>query len=119
MAAKALVVTLYITLGWLGWVPFWLVVAVVSRDIIIVSGALLFHFLTGELEIRPTYLSKANTAVQLGFLALILVDAASRLDLGIGSQYLSLVVLVTTVGSGLQYILLWLRKAVHYEDATG
>ncbi len=118
LADKALVVTLYITLGWEGWVPFWLVVAVVSRDAIIVSGAMVFHYLTGALEIAPTYLSKANTTVQLALLAFILVEAAGGLDLAAWRGYLAWLVLITTVGSGLQYIILWLRKVTHFEDAT-
>jgi len=119
VADKALVVTLYVALGWVGWVPFWLVLAVVSRDALIITGALIFHYLTGALEIEPTYLSKANTAVQLALLALILVDAATAWDLGWWRSTLAVVVLVTTVASGVQYILLWLRKMGRFEDAAG
>lgn len=119
LADKALAVALYVTLAWLGWVPFWLVVAVVARDVIIVSGALLYHYLTSGLEVAPTLLSKANTALQLGYLALILVDAAVAVDLGGWHTLLAVAVLITTVASGLQYVLVWLRKAVEHELGTG
>ena len=119
IADKALAVALYVTLAWLGWVPFWLVVAVVARDAIIVTGALVFHYLTGALEMAPTYLSKANTAVQLVFVALTMVDAAFALDLAEWRAYLAVAVLATTVASGLQYVVVWLRKAMHHERETG
>lgn len=119
IADKALVMALYITLAWLGWVPFWLVVAVVARDGIIVAGALAFHFVTGALEITPTRLSKANTTVQLAFVALVLVDAALAPDLAVVRWYLEMAVLATTVASGLQYVVLWLRKALAHEQGGG
>jgi cardiolipin synthase len=119
IADKALVVALYVSLAWLGWVPFWLVVAVVARDAIIVAGALAFHYLTGALEMAPTYLSKANTAVQLVYVGLVLVDAAFAADLAAWRGYLAALVLVTTIASGLQYVVLWLRKAIRYEQGEG
>ncbi|HKJ70949.1 MAG TPA: CDP-alcohol phosphatidyltransferase family protein [Gammaproteobacteria bacterium] len=119
IADKALAVALYVTLAWLGWVPFWLVLAVVARDALIVSGALAFHYLTGALEMAPTYLSKANTAMQLVYLGVILVDAALAVDLAAWRSGLALVVLATTVASGLQYVVLWLRKAMRHEQGRG
>ena len=116
VADKALVVSLYISLAWLGWVPFWLVVAVVARDGIIVVGALGYHYLTGALEMVPTLLSKANTALQLGFVALVLVDAAAAVDLGALRAGLAWAVLLTTVASGVQYIVVWLGKALAHEE---
>jgi len=119
IADKALAVALYVTLAWLGWVPFWLVVAVVARDVIILAGALLYHYLTSGLEVAPTLLSKANTALQLGYVALILVDAALAVDLGAWHTPVAVAVFITTVVSGLQYVLVWLRKAVEHELGTG
>jgi cardiolipin synthase len=116
VADKALVVALYISLTWLGWIPFWLMVAVVARDGIIVVGALGFQYLTGALEMAPTVLSKANTAFQLGYVALVLLDAAAAMDLAGWRKLLAGVVLVTTVASGLQYVLVWLRKALAHEQ---
>lgn len=116
IADKALAVALYVTLAWLGWIPFWLVVAVVARDGIILAGALAFHFVTGNLEVAPTRLSKANTGVQLAFVALVLVDATFGPDLAAWRTNMAALVLVTTVASGLQYVVVWLRKALRYEQ---
>lgn len=115
LADKSLAIGLYITLAWQGWVPFWLVLAVVSRDSIILVGAMAYHYLTGLLEITPSLLSKFNTALQLGFIALVLLDAATALEFKRVQTYLAFVVLVTTVGSGLHYVFVWLRKVAYFE----
>ncbi|MFA9459419.1 CDP-alcohol phosphatidyltransferase family protein [Thiohalorhabdus sp. Cl-TMA] len=115
IADKALVVTVYVALAWVALIPFWLVVAVVSRDLIIVGGALAYHYLTGALEMVPTFLSKLNTALQLALVTLVLVEAALPMGVHVWVDWLAVLVLVTTVASGLQYVVVWLRKAWAYE----
>ncbi|HKJ87647.1 MAG TPA: CDP-alcohol phosphatidyltransferase family protein, partial [Gammaproteobacteria bacterium] len=75
------------------------------------------HYLTGALEMAPSLLSKLNTALQLALVTLVLVDAAFPAELGTWSQRLALLVLATTVASGLQYVVVWLRKAWAYETS--
>ena len=50
IADKALLVGTYITLGHEGFLPIWLVILVVFRDIVIVGGALVFHTVTQSLS---------------------------------------------------------------------
>ncbi|KPV41461.1 hypothetical protein AN478_02515 [Thiohalorhabdus denitrificans] len=119
IADKALVVTAYVTLGWMGLIPFWLVLAVVTRDLVILVGALAYHYLTGALEMAPSVLSKFNTALQLALVALVLLEAVLALGLGEWLGWLAVAVLATTVASGLQYVLVWVRKAWAHESAEG
>jgi cardiolipin synthase len=119
IADKGLVVAAYITLAWLQWIPFWLVLVVVSRDVIIVTGAALYHYLTGALEMAPTVLSKANTAIQLTYIAATLLDAALGAAWARPEVGLPLLVGGATVASGLQYVVVWLGKAVRYERGEG
>jgi cardiolipin synthase len=111
VADKALVVTAYAVLAWQGWLPGWLALAVVGRDAVIVAGAGLFHQRTGGLEMAPTRLSKTNTALQLGYVAATLLDAALGAGWTRPEPGLALLVALTTVASGLQYVVVWLRKA--------
>ncbi|MDP6926510.1 MAG: CDP-alcohol phosphatidyltransferase family protein, partial [Rhodospirillales bacterium] len=46
IADKALLVCVYIALGYEGYLPEWVVILVVFRDALIIGGALLFHTLT-------------------------------------------------------------------------
>ncbi|WP_233459567.1 CDP-alcohol phosphatidyltransferase family protein [Acidithiobacillus ferrooxidans] len=78
VADKLLVVTTVITLTWLQRIPLWLTVAVISRDLLIVGGGLLYLLLIGKFSIHPTLLSKWNTALQFVVIVLVLLEASSR-----------------------------------------
>src|ERR1051325_8931475 len=61
IADKALLAAVYITLGFAGELPHWLVVLVVLRDLLIVGGYLLSH---GANATGAPLLTKVNTLVQ-------------------------------------------------------
>ena len=52
--------------------PMWLVVAVISRDVILIIGAMIIHLVHGKLQVDPTKWGKATTFFQvsciIGFL---------------------------------------------------
>src|SRR5437868_8708765 len=77
-ADKLLLVTVFVECTWLGRVPWWLTAAVVARDVLIGLGALTFRLWFGPLRGRPTAISKINTAAQLAYVMLVLLDAAAR-----------------------------------------
>lgn len=107
VADKALLVSVYVTLGQAGYVGTWLVIIVVFRDVLIIGGALLFHTLGRPVEMKPLFISKFNTLVQILLVAVLLGN------LGIGvPDYGMLPVLVLLVGlttalSGLAYLGQW------------
>jgi cardiolipin synthase len=112
LADKLLLVSVFITLAAVGLVPVWLATIAVLRDVVIGAGAGVYKWLFGPLEGRPTVPSKLNTLVQLLFVIAVVWDAALH-DLppwvieGLGAM-----VLVTTVVSGVDYVLTYIRKAV-------
>jgi cardiolipin synthase len=65
VADKVLLVATYIALGYTGTLATWLVILVVSRDLIIVGGALLYETVTHSLEMTPITISKVNTVAQI------------------------------------------------------
>ncbi|MGH8136411.1 MAG: CDP-alcohol phosphatidyltransferase family protein, partial [Steroidobacteraceae bacterium] len=112
VADKLLLVSVFITLTWLGLVPLWLAAAAVARDVIIGVGAWVYLALFGPLEGRPTMPSKLNTLIQLLFVIAVVGRAASPavpewLIVGLGAF-----VFVTTVVSGVDYIVTYVRKAI-------
>ena len=113
---KLLLVSVFIVLGWLGYLPVLLVVLVIARDIIIVSGAVLYHFLIEEVPIEPVYISKVNTAVQLLLVVIVLTRLSglpfSGLIPGVSIEVLIISAYVTTVSSGMVYVWQWGRRAV-------
>jgi cardiolipin synthase len=116
LADKALLVSVYVGLGYQGHLPSWLVILVVFRDVLIIGGALLIHTLTQSLRMEPLAISKINTGFQIALAALVL----AKLGLGIGfwgvTALLVYVVAVTTVLSGAAYLVRWSRRASSVES---
>ncbi|MCB1874611.1 MAG: CDP-alcohol phosphatidyltransferase family protein [Chromatiales bacterium] len=112
LADKLLLVCTFVTLAWQGILPVWLAVLVVLRDVVIVVGGVTYHFRIQPIAMAdPTYISKANTALQI---ALVL---AAVLDKGLISlpegllQALIWLTAASTLASGIAYVLVWGRKA--------
>ncbi len=120
LADKLLMAASYIALGLLGRLPLWLVVAVLLRDLVIVSGAVLYHLRVERVEISPTPVSKLNTLAQIGLIVLVLLHAAAVL--GIDPELLRAsiyLVFATTVVSGVQYVWMWGQRAVRTGAGEG
>jgi cardiolipin synthase (CMP-forming) len=112
LADKLLLVSVFITLAAIGLVPVWLAAVAVARDVVIGVGAAVYKWLFGPVEGRPTLPSKINTLVQLLFVIAVVWQAAFQdlppwLVTGLGA-----LVLVTTVVSGVDYVLTYIRKAI-------
>jgi len=110
LADKMLLVASFVCLAIQGWIPFWLAVIVVSRDIIIVGGLLLMTFLDIDVRsrIKPTFVSKLNTTAQMVLVAVLLTDKAFELGLSALTPLLIWTVAGLTAASGLHYLRLGL-----------
>ena len=75
-ADKALLVSVYIAMAVMAYVPVWLVALVVGRDILIVSGFAYLRFLGMQVSIRPLLVGKLNTFAQILLAASVLASAA-------------------------------------------
>ncbi|MCE5280794.1 MAG: CDP-alcohol phosphatidyltransferase family protein [Deltaproteobacteria bacterium] len=65
IADKALLISSFLTLAILHIIPGWLAVIIISRDVIILLGIAILSILSIPLEIRPAFVSKVTTALQL------------------------------------------------------
>lgn len=112
LADKLLLVFSYLILGWLQYLPMWLVIVVMARDVIIIVGAIAYHELIGQYEMEPSWLSKLNTFFQI-LLILSLVFSLGAYTLpNWWNENLIYVVAATTLISGINYIWVWGRRAV-------
>jgi cardiolipin synthase len=116
LADKALLVSIYVTLGMQGHLPSWLVILVVSRDILIIGAVLLSSFLGHDLKMEPLMISKANTLAQIGLAGLMLADLGFGLTLAPLPRYGVFVVALTTVVSGASYVVSWARMVAAWEN---
>jgi len=109
LADKALIVSIYVSLGVAGALPIFLVILVVSRDIMII-GAFMLSWLVGKpMPIRPLPVSKVNTAAQIVLAALVLAEQGFGFDFGLVSRLMMALVAVLTLLSVAFYLAEWVR----------
>jgi cardiolipin synthase len=65
IADKALLASSFITLSVLHVIPGWLTVIVISRDFVILLGISVLSMMSISVEIRPSFVSKVTTFLQL------------------------------------------------------
>jgi cardiolipin synthase (CMP-forming) len=109
MADKLLLVSVFVVLGFMGELPLWLVIAVVSRDALIVCAVLLSTVMANPVEIKPLMVSKANTAVQIVLVAIVLAELAFAADFGPVRPALIILSALLTVASAGAYLVAWSR----------
>ena len=98
-------VAMFVTLSTLYIVPFWLMVIVVLRDVFIVIGYWLLLISTKKIDLKPLWLSKLNTIVQFLYILLVLVSLTWSLEINSILVTMSLLVLLTTLTSGVAYLI--------------
>jgi cardiolipin synthase (CMP-forming) len=107
MADKLLLISSFVTLTWLKALPFWIAAVVISRDVILMVGALVIHLAGGRIYPRPTAAGKAATFFQI---LTVLAGLASRFTPArvalVAAMWLAA---AFTIVSGLQYIVQGMR----------
>jgi len=109
MADKLLIVSAYISLSIVTGLPEYLKmpvyvpIIVISRDVIILLGALIIYLNNGRLDIKPTVLGKVTTTLQMITIVSVLLQF-------IYSSWIWNVMIVLTIVSGLDYIRMGSRQ---------
>ena len=106
-ADKLLIASAYIMLAILGDIPFWLLILVMFRDLVIIAGYLILVVMGYEVPMTPTYSSKVNTFMQITLMIAVLVDKSGILQLAVVLDVLIAGVVITTLISGGQYVWQW------------
>jgi cardiolipin synthase (CMP-forming) len=111
-ADKLLLATVFVALAYLRLVPLWLMAVAVARDAIIVLGALLYRYCIGPLNMRPSIVSKFNTLCQAAFILAVVGKEELSVPPAWVAMSLGALVFVTVVVSGIDYILIYGRRAL-------
>jgi cardiolipin synthase (CMP-forming) len=104
-ADKLLVFSVYIVFWYLALLPPVLIVVVLVRDLMILIGALVIHLRTGAFDAAPSGPSKLNTTFQSVLAIAVLMQAAWGIPSEPVIHWLGALTLVTTVVSGIHYVL--------------
>jgi cardiolipin synthase len=111
LADKFLLISTFVCLWWLDLFPWWLVLSVLARDLVIVTGATVYNFRIETVQPEPSMISKLNTVLQIALAAIGVIQ------LGFGGvpdwllNALIWAVMVTVVLSGAGYVREWSRRA--------
>ncbi len=108
VADKALLVSIYVTLGFMLEIPAYIVIAVVSRDILIVGAVVLSWMMGQPMAMKPLVISKANTVAQIFFAGFVMADLGLPLEVSSERQILGVIVVLFTVTSAVAYLVDWI-----------
>jgi cardiolipin synthase len=111
LADKLLLVCSYAALTWTGLLPVWLFMLIILRDIVIVGGAATYHLRVARLEAEPTLISKLNTVLQILLVLLVILAQVTQWMQPGWIEWLIYAVAITTLWSGLDYVITWSRRA--------
>jgi cardiolipin synthase (CMP-forming) len=103
IADKTLIDGIYVALALAGWLPPWLAMLVVGRDVLIVLGVVLIQRRDPLFRAKPLLIGKLNTFAQLALAACALAHAGGLLDLGLLIEALIVAVSLTTLLSAAGY----------------
>jgi len=111
LADKTLMIAVYATLAWLGHLPAWLFWLVVLRDMVIVSGGLVYHYWIEPFRAEPTRLSKFNTLCQVLLMWAVLTALAGLALPQPVIEVLVWLVTFTLLATMFQYVTVWGARA--------
>jgi cardiolipin synthase len=117
LADKALILSSFITLSTLGVIPSWLSVIVISRDCIILVGISILALMDVSFEVKPAFVSKVTTTLQLLTIFLALAFKSLSPDFDLHSHHMDDAIYwltaLFTIASGLNYIAVGMRFINH------
>lgn len=119
VADKILLVSCFVILTVMGHIPFWLLIVVVFRDIVIVGGCLLLVILEGGVKMSPSRISKLNTVFQICLIAAVLIRLAVGTQFQVVIPVLIAIVTITSVSSGVHYVWVWTFRRGGVGEAPG
>lgn len=106
MADKLLMFSSYLLCAYLKIIPLWIFIVILSRDMLIVMGWSIIYFITNSTEIKPRFMGKLTTIIQMFTMWVILLGIAPKQLINI---LLYSTVVITTI-SGLDYIYIGSKK---------
>ncbi|NNF66915.1 MAG: hypothetical protein HKM98_05355 [Gammaproteobacteria bacterium] len=112
LADKLLMLAVLLSLAYAQLIPVWLAAVLISRDVIIVGGAISYRLLIGPFQGKAETVSKLNTAIQLLFVTAVLGSAAFSLPDKLSVAVLGSLVFVTAIISGMNYVRGWTLMAL-------
>lgn len=110
LADKILLTASFWVLSLMGVLPVWLTILVVSRDAMIVGGALFLRSIQGQSVMAPSFLGKVTTCFQLATIFWALLFYFFQETQAPYLSALSFAAAIVTFVSGIHYLLRFMRR---------
>ena len=114
IADKTLIVSSILVLGYMGAIPSWLIILIVSRDLAILGAVIISWLVERSLKIEPIISSKINTFLQIFYTGLILLSLTYQEEIIYLDNFIlptfSILIALSTLSSWFSYLILWLRS---------
>ena len=107
LADKTMLIAVCLCLAHLGFLPCWIIALAILRDLLILGGVLLSNVLELKLSLKPIFISKLNTVLQILMVAFALGEEAIGWDFLRVVSALVYLVAFTTIVSGTLYLARW------------
>ena len=112
IADKVLITVTFVCLAQVELVPWYLAIAVITRDLVIVAGAACYYKFIGPFEFAATGLSKSNMFIQISFCVLVLLTQVVSVIPPVATLLGTMAVLFIAAASGVNYVMSWSTKAL-------
>lgn len=119
IADKILITVSFVSLALVELIPWYLAIAVILRDLVIVAGAVCYYVLIGPFEFAATRLSKSNMFIQISFCVLVLLSQVVPNIPAAATRAGAVAVLLIAAASGFDYVLSWTAKAMQARKTRG
>lgn len=116
LADKALINLSFLAAAAGGYLPWWLALLVLGRDILILAGAVSSRIFGLGHDLLPLAIGKISTFLQMGLMLAILIAAAETPPAFVVPNSLVMAVTITTVASGLLYAVSWLMHLMRHRQ---
>lgn len=117
IADKGLLLAGIITLTFSNWhyeFPLWFPILVITRDVVVVTGSLLLHYVNGRVQVRPSLVGKVATALQMLSITAAMLQVRSQ-EVSAEPTFFWMDTLVVAAGivtflSGIGYVINGIRQ---------
>jgi cardiolipin synthase len=111
IADKVLISTFFIVYAFYNYIPLELMIIVIGRDLLILTGYINLRLIEGPFDAKPDPLSKVNTFVEFIFILLIVVNLLLDLNPLVVETFAGLVIALSLL-SLIKYVLIWSERVL-------
>ncbi|GBE03726.1 putative CDP-diacylglycerol--glycerol-3-phosphate 3-phosphatidyl-transferase 2 [bacterium BMS3Abin09] len=113
VADKFFLITSFILMSYIGLIPKWFTIVVISKDLIVIAGCFILYFATDTLKVEPSIIGKISSGSQFVLVGLMLVSL-NMVDGFIVPQMLYIAIAILTAIAGIDYVYKGMKQGTEH-----